>query len=323
MPSSTLVHCYQLGASGSQTVEGTAADEVLHSPLVHVRAVEHPLAEILEGGKGPVLLPLAHHGLDKAPADVLHGHQAEADAALLHGEPVIGAVHIRRQQGDAAVLALGDVFGHRREQRGQACGPAHDVEAFGRDVRERQTGEGLVEHISQKLRLVLGDLRDCPDHFVLDGARVGHNDDDKSHFVHRDDLELADRDLRERGGDRDRCVIGQRGEQLACLLHQMVELTHLCEYSLLKSRTVVVCCLARLFHQLVDVQPVSGGRRDASGGGVRLLQISERRQLRHLVADGRGGKIHVRHLRNGLGRHRLRRADVKIHDRTQDLLFPV
>ena len=58
-----------------QTVEGTAADEVLHSPLVHVRAVEHPLAEILEGGKWPVLLPLAHHGLDKAPADVLHGHQ--------------------------------------------------------------------------------------------------------------------------------------------------------------------------------------------------------------------------------------------------------
>ena len=100
-----------------------AADEVLHSPLVHVRAVEHPLAEILEGGKGPVLLPLAHHGLDKAPADVLHGHQAEADAALLHGEPVIGAVHIRRQQGDAAVLALGDVFGHLVgvvQHRGQA-----------------------------------------------------------------------------------------------------------------------------------------------------------------------------------------------------------
>jgi len=104
---------------------------------------------------------------------------------------------------------LGDVFGHRREQRGQACGPAHDVEALGRDARERQTGEGLVEHIGQKLRLVLGDLRNRPDHFVLDGARVGHNDDDKIHFVHRDDLELADRDLRERRGDRDRCVIGQ------------------------------------------------------------------------------------------------------------------
>ena len=87
MPSSTrLIYGHQLGALGSQAVEGPAADEVLHRPLVHVRAVEHPLAEILEGGEITVLLPLAHHRLDKAPADVLDRHQAEADAPLLHGE---------------------------------------------------------------------------------------------------------------------------------------------------------------------------------------------------------------------------------------------
>lgn len=132
-----------------------AADEVLHSPLVHVRAVEHPLAEILEGGKGPVLLPLAHHGLDKTPADVLHGHQAEADAALLHGEPVIGAVHIRRQQGDAAVLALGDVFGHlvgvvqHRGQQGSHILPGKVALEVRRLIRHHRIADsvGLVEGI--------------------------------------------------------------------------------------------------------------------------------------------------------------------------------
>ncbi len=97
-------------------------DQVLHRPLVRVRAV-HPLAEVLEPGEGPVGLPLPDHALDEAPADVLDGHQSEPDPLLLHGEGVPGPIHVRRQQGDAHVPALPDIDGdllgpveHRCEQ---------------------------------------------------------------------------------------------------------------------------------------------------------------------------------------------------------------
>ena len=65
----------------------------------------------MERGKGPVL-PLPHHRLNEAPANVLDGYQAEADAPLFHREAVLGAVDVRRQQGDAAVLALADIARH-------------------------------------------------------------------------------------------------------------------------------------------------------------------------------------------------------------------
>ena len=124
---------------------------------------------------------------------------------------------------DLLVAQLGDqlrdVFRDRCEQRGQSRGSAHDVEALGGDARERQTGEGLVEHIGQQLRLVLRDLGNRADHFVLHRTRVGHDHDNEVYLIHRDDLEPADGNLRQRRGDGDRSVIGKAGEQLACLLN--------------------------------------------------------------------------------------------------------
>ena len=106
-----LVDGDELGPAGAQTVEGPGTDQILHRPLVHVRPAE-ALAEVLKAEEGPVLLPLPHHRLDEAAADVLNGHQPEADALLLHGEAVRGAVHIRGQQSDVPLLALGDVLAH-------------------------------------------------------------------------------------------------------------------------------------------------------------------------------------------------------------------
>ena len=104
-----LIHGDELGAPVPQTVEGAAADEILHGALVHIAAVIHPLAEVLEGLEQSPLLPLLHHRQDEAPSDVLDGHQTEPDTLRLHGEPIVGAVHIRRQQRDAAVTAFSDV----------------------------------------------------------------------------------------------------------------------------------------------------------------------------------------------------------------------
>ncbi len=105
-----LIDLDELRPSGPGGVKGSRPDEVLHRPLVHV-AARHPAAKITEGRKRAAL-PLPHDRLDEAPADVLDGHQAEADAALLHGKAVLGAVDVRWQQGDAAVLALVDIARH-------------------------------------------------------------------------------------------------------------------------------------------------------------------------------------------------------------------
>ena len=49
---------------------------------------------------------------------------------------------------------LCDVLGHRSEQRGQSRGAAHNVESLGGDVRERQSGQRLVEYIGEQLGLI-------------------------------------------------------------------------------------------------------------------------------------------------------------------------
>ena len=41
------------------------------------------LEEILQGLEGAAGGPLGHHGADEAPAHILHGAQAEADALRL------------------------------------------------------------------------------------------------------------------------------------------------------------------------------------------------------------------------------------------------
>ena len=43
-----FIHRDELGPPVPEAVEGAAADEVLHRTLVHIAAVVHPLAEVLE-----------------------------------------------------------------------------------------------------------------------------------------------------------------------------------------------------------------------------------------------------------------------------------
>ena len=186
-----LVHLDQLGPPGPQGVKGAGADQVLHRPLVDV-AVRHPVAEVVEGREGALLCPVPHHRLDEAPADVLDGHQAEADASLLHGEPVGGAVDVRRQQGDAAVPALADVPRHLvgvvqyAGQQGRHVLPGvvalepgglvgHHRVGDGVGLVEGVLGEGvdlLVDGLGGRLRDAVGHTsRDAPVGIPVDEGR--------------------------------------------------------------------------------------------------------------------------------------------------------
>ena len=107
-----LVDLHQLGAVYTERIESTRFNEILHCTLVHIAAGEHTGAEILEGSKKPSTFTLPHHRLDKSATDVLDGHKAEADAALLHSEAIEGMVHIGQQQRNTTLLTLGDIFRH-------------------------------------------------------------------------------------------------------------------------------------------------------------------------------------------------------------------
>ena len=126
----------------------------------------------MEGGKIPVL-PLPHDGLNETPADVLDGHQSEPDAPLLHREPVGGTVDVRRQQGDAAVLALVDiarhlvgVVQHAGQQRRHIllCKVALEV--------RRLVGHHRVADSVGLVESVVGEVVD----FLIDGLRRGLRD---------------------------------------------------------------------------------------------------------------------------------------------------
>ena len=101
----------QLGAAVAHAVKGPGLDEALHHPAVEV-IVKHPVAEVHKIGKGTARLPLFQQTLDHAPAHALQGHQAKSNALPHHSEVGIGLVHVRGQQGNAHVPALGDILGH-------------------------------------------------------------------------------------------------------------------------------------------------------------------------------------------------------------------
>ena len=106
-----VVNRQQLAPPEAEAVAGAALNQILQRPLVELRGV-HPAAEVLQAPEGPVFRPLLHHLVDKAPANVLHRGQAEADALGHHGKVGGGLVQVRRQHRQPQVLAGPHIGGH-------------------------------------------------------------------------------------------------------------------------------------------------------------------------------------------------------------------
>jgi hypothetical protein len=71
--------------------------------------------------------------------------------------------------------------------------------------------------------------------------------------------------------------------------------------------------------ELVDVDPVAGLGRHASGRRVRMREQGEALELRELVPDGRGREADARPLDERLGAHRLPGLDVLLDDEAEDV----
>ena len=73
---------------------------------------------------------------------------------------------------------------------------------------------------------------------------------------------------------------------------------------------------------VVDEPAVPLVGRDAAGAGVRLSEVSELLEQRHVVADGRAGYVETVTADEVLGPDRLAGSDVFANDRRQDRRLP-
>ena len=101
----------ELRALRARRVERACADQVLDRTLIDLHTV-HAAAEILKVDERAIELALLHHAQDQPAANILDGDEAEADALGLDREAVGGVIDVRRQELDAALAALIEVFAH-------------------------------------------------------------------------------------------------------------------------------------------------------------------------------------------------------------------
>ena len=148
-----------------QPVQGAAVNQGFQRPAVQLPPV-HPGAEVQHPGEGAAPLPLGGELVDDAPAQPLDSQQAEADGVALAPEPGHAVVDVGRQDGDAPLPALAQVFQqlagvfqHRCEQR---CHVGLGVVAFqvGGLVADQGIGGGvgLVEGVLGKVRHLVEDF---------------------------------------------------------------------------------------------------------------------------------------------------------------------
>ena len=72
---------------------------------------------------------------------------------------------------------------------------------------------------------------------------------------------------------------------------------------------------------MIDIEAVALVGRDASGRGMRFLEVAHLFKFTHLVADGGRGEGEFGQGGKRLGTDRLGRADVFGNDRFENLLF--
>ena len=169
-----------------------------------------------------------------------------------------------------------------------------------------------VEQVAH-LREVLALHRELQLHeLALDAAVGEHHHGDKARRVDGDQLKAADRHLALVVGHGIGRVADERGDHLPRLAHHLIELLH---RPAERGINLVLLLLRErpLFHQLVDVEPVALRRRDAPGGGVRLLEIAHLLKIGQLVAHGGGADLAGHLLDDGLGANRLGGGDIALH----------
>ena len=167
-----------------------------------------------------------------------------------------------------------------------AAGDAAD-QLLGDPIR-RDLGQARIEYGREQLQIRLRDGEGQLDELVFDDIIAGHDDEDKAPGVGHNDLEPFDCHRAAVGRHGVGGQVRQIGDNLADLGNHRVKLLHPQLHGLIHALGLIDG-EAVVLHQLVDIEPVTSGRRNAPGGGMGLLQIAHGGQIRHLVADSRRG----------------------------------
>ena len=140
-------------------------------------------------------------------------------------------------------------------------------------------------------------------------------------FVQRQELDVLESGRRFFIGHDDRNGLGHTGKDLRRRLKDIVHVADPFPEPPVDEGHVVVRQGSRF--QGVDVQAIGRRRRNATGGRVRLLEVSEQLQITHLVADRGRAEAQIVLSGNRSRTDRFRRFDIVFDDDLQDFSFSV
>ena len=169
-----------------------------------------------------------------------------------------------------------------------AAGQAHQLAG---QLAQAQALELAAQDARDRVQLIRRHRAAQLKHALLDRAASGHQDEQHPPVRDRHQLQVREHLLVSRGAGHHRGgVVRHAGERLGNAHGQIV---HLMKPPVKAAVDELRLLLAQRQgpQHLIDVQAVGLVRWDASGGGVRGVEVAQLLQVAHLVADGGRGEL--------------------------------
>src|SRR5690348_11899055 len=153
--------------------------------------------------------------------------------------------------------------------------------------------------------------------FVASDPATSDEDDENAILGQQKKADVFDDSARERRGNDDAESARNGGEDLAGAFHDAFRGGGGVEFA--ANPLAILGTRGSLFGDLFDVKAIGGGGGDASGGGVRLVEVAALFEVGHDVAHSGGAERFVVDLRDGARGDWLTGLDVGADDLGEDL----
>ena len=163
----------------------------------------------------------------------------------------------------------------------------HERYNLGTNLGQALTGKFRVEVFSRPVELILGKGHAGPNYLVMHNIRRRNQYNQNPVIGKVDKLDMLQAITRQTRRYHDANIIRKSREQVRGTFHQPVRSFLFIKAVFLAYAVKIVIRYTQDAKQVVNVKPVTAVGRNASGGGVRLLEHSHLLQFTHHVADRR------------------------------------
>src|SRR5688572_25334710 len=200
--------------------------------------------------------------------------------------------------------------------------------AFHLGHSDETSSDGIQGHAAELARDVAADLfelvaRECEMSlydFVHDDAIRTDDDADDLAVGNEDEVDAADRELKQSGHEHDADLIAELGEQLRGQVKDFFDLTGVTD--LIVDRMPLGLRQTARVHHVVDEKAIPAIGGDPTGRGVRLLQVPEILEVSHHIPKARRRKLETAALGERARANRLAAGDMLQNDLAQDFASP-